>query len=482
MIQVLFVDDEEGIRELTRIFLERTGEMHLDTGSSAAEALEQLVRKSYDIVVSDYHMPDMDGITFLREIRSRYPRMPIIIFTGKGREEVVIEAFLHGADFYVQKGGAQDVQFADLAQKIRVAVGKRRAEEALQESEGRYRHLFETMAQGVLILSRDGRLLEANPAAKRILGLSPGREGDYPGPGWKTVREDQTPIPLGEQPFQVAKRTGQEVSDLVMGVTNPLDGTLHWIKAHATPRFRSGEKDPYQVYMTFEEFTGRKIAEDALRIANTKLTILQTLTRHDILNQLIVLSGYLSMVRDESRERAVDPYLSEAEVVAKTIRHQIEFTRECQNLGMNPPEWQNLEDVIRESLDQIAPFPFTVDQEITGLCLLADPLLVKVFMTLFQNIRKHSRNADRITISAAREGDSTVVIIADNGVGIPRSQKERIFTPEYGQNSSFGLYLVRTILDMSGISIAENGSEGAGARFELRVRPGGFRFAPKTGT
>lgn len=482
MIQVLFVDDEEGIRELTRIFLERTGEMRVDTGSSAAGALEQLVRKSYDIVVSDYLMPDMDGITFMREIRSRYPRMPIIIFTGKGREEVVIEAFLHGADFYVQKGGAQDVQFADLAQKIRVAVGKRRAEEALQESEGRYRHLFETMAQGVLILSRDGRVIEANPAAKRILGLSPGLEGDYPGLRWKSVREDQTPIPLEEQPAQVAQRTGQEVSDRVMGVTNPLDGTVHWIKAHATPCFQSGEKEPYQVYMTFEEFTGRKMAEDALRIANTKLTILQTLTRHDILNQLIVLSGYLSMVRDESRERAIDPYLSEAEVVTKTIRHQIEFTRECQNLGMNPPEWQNLEDVIMEALDQIAPFPYTVDQNTTGLSILADPLLVKVFMNLFQNVRKHSRNADRIHITARREGESLAVIIADNGIGIPESLKEKIFSPGYSPNSSVGLYLIRSILEMSGISIVENGTEGEGARFEMRVRPGGYRFAPETGT
>lgn len=482
MIDVLFVDDEEGIRELTRIYLGRTGEMAIETAASGAEALEKLSKKSFDIVVSDYMMPDMDGITIMREIRSRYPRLPIIIFTGRGREEVVIEAFLHGADFYVQKGGAQNVQFTDLAQKIRVAVGKRRAEEALQESEGRYRHLFRVMAQGVLILSREGAIIDANPAACRILGITPGRDGTLAASRWRVVREDMTAVLPEDQPAQIAQRTGKEVSDVVMGIENPIDGSLHWIKAHASPLFRPNENEPSQVYMTFEEFTERKRAEDALRMANTKLTILQTLTRHDILDQLIVLSGYLSMAREESRGRAIDPYLNEAEVVAKTIRYQIEFTRECQDLGINPPEWQDLGAVIPEALNQIAPFPLRVEQDTQGLSILADPLLVKVFMTIFQNTRIHGEKADRICITVKQEGNDVVVVIEDNGIGIAQSEKEKIFNLEYRKNSPVGLYLVRLILEMSGITIRENGEPGIGARFEMRVQPGTYRFAPDAGS
>ena len=59
----------------------------------------------YDAIISDYQIPDMDGIEFLKKVRSSGNSIPFIIFTGKGREEVVIEALNAGADFYLQKGG-----------------------------------------------------------------------------------------------------------------------------------------------------------------------------------------------------------------------------------------------------------------------------------------------------------------------------------------------------------------------------------------
>lgn len=132
MISLLYVDDELDLLDLGKLFLEREGEFCVTTTSSAQKGLEYLSRSSFDAVISDYQMPDMDGLEFLKHVRSRFGSLPFILFTGRGREEVVIEAINNGADFYLQKGGEPQSQFAELAHKIRAAADKYRAISALR--------------------------------------------------------------------------------------------------------------------------------------------------------------------------------------------------------------------------------------------------------------------------------------------------------------------------------------------------------------
>jgi PAS domain S-box-containing protein len=127
MISVLYVDDETALLDVTKLFLERSGDFTVDTAESARSALEKLKTTRYDAIVSDYQMPGMDGIEFLKVLRKEYPTLPFIIFTGKGREEVVIQAFESGADFYLQKGGAPKPQFTELARKITSVVEQRKS-------------------------------------------------------------------------------------------------------------------------------------------------------------------------------------------------------------------------------------------------------------------------------------------------------------------------------------------------------------------
>ena len=120
MISVLYVDDEPGFLEIGKLFLEQGSEFSVDTAISAPEALDTLQTRKYEAILSDYAMPEMNGIAFLKALRESNNNLPFILFTGRGREEVVIEALNNGADFYIQKGGDPTAQFADLANKIRM--------------------------------------------------------------------------------------------------------------------------------------------------------------------------------------------------------------------------------------------------------------------------------------------------------------------------------------------------------------------------
>ncbi len=112
MYSVLYVDDETALLEISKMYMEKDPHFHVDTAESARDGLKLLSSRTYDAVVSDYQMPDMDGIEFLKQVRKK-STIPFILFTGKGREEVVIDAINNGADFYLQKGGAPKPQFAD---------------------------------------------------------------------------------------------------------------------------------------------------------------------------------------------------------------------------------------------------------------------------------------------------------------------------------------------------------------------------------
>ncbi len=171
MFSVLYVDDEPSLLEIGKLFLEKNSRFSVDTTPSAPDALRQVRKKHYDAIISDYLMPGMDGIELLKEVRAPGNPIPFIIFTGKGREEIVIQALNEGADYYVQKGGDPRSQFAELSHKILQAVQHRKAERALALSEERYRAVVEDQTELICRFTPDGHLTFVNDAYCRYFGL-----------------------------------------------------------------------------------------------------------------------------------------------------------------------------------------------------------------------------------------------------------------------------------------------------------------------
>ena len=171
MISLLYVDDEQELLNLGKLFLERGGEFTITTTTSSTEGLLLLTTEPFDGVISDYQMPEMDGIELLKRVRGAGLTLPFILFTGKGREEIVIEAINNGADFYLQKGGDARPQFAELRHKILTALERRQAVDALRDSEQKLADIINFLPDATFAINTEGKVIAWNKAIETMTGI-----------------------------------------------------------------------------------------------------------------------------------------------------------------------------------------------------------------------------------------------------------------------------------------------------------------------
>lgn len=179
MIKVLHVDDERAELTLNKIELLRfSSDIEIEWAESGEEAIEKLRKEEYDCVLSDYQMPEMDGFELLKTLRSDGNLIPFIFLTGQGNEQVAAEALRSGADDYFAKDGGI-AHYDRLVNSIKRVVQanlnrkeRQHTEEALKDSEQRYRTLFDNAGDAIFIHDKDGNILEANKIAFERLGFS----------------------------------------------------------------------------------------------------------------------------------------------------------------------------------------------------------------------------------------------------------------------------------------------------------------------
>lgn len=220
-----------------------------------------------------------------------------------------------------------------------------------------------------------------------------------------------------------------------------------------------------------------KKAQNSIYVANKKLNLLNSITRHDIMNKLTVLIGYLELSRErEQKDPVVAQYLDNEIDAAEAIKDHIQFTRFYQDIGVKSAIWQDLPDTIRTAIMSLDLNGIILTIDLPDIEIFADPLLQKVFYNLVENSIRHGETITMIRFSTTEGETGLTIIYEDNGVGVPFEVKEKIFKREFFKHTGFGLFLTREILAITHLSIYEKGVPGQGARFEIIVPTGMFRF------
>jgi PAS domain S-box-containing protein len=255
-LRVLYVDDEPILLKTGKFYLERKGEFAVDTLISAKEAFIRMETEHYDAIISDYQMPGMDGIEFLKKIRASGNTIPFILFTGKGREEVVITALNEGADFYIQKGGEPEPLFAELAHKIRSAAKQHTNDKALQKSEEKYRRIVETSHEGIWAMDGQFVTTYVNERMAEMLGYT---VNEILG---KTIQSFMSGEDLADQQQKIEERMRGQPGSYERRF-RAKDGTILTFAVSATPVM--GNDGLFQgSFAMVTDITARKRAEEEL--------------------------------------------------------------------------------------------------------------------------------------------------------------------------------------------------------------------------
>ncbi len=320
---------------------------------------------------------------------------------------------------------------------------------------------------GVIIIGPDERVMYANPAYLHLLG-------------YKGMDEI-----VGMPVTDIAADAGR-VREMLAGIRS--DG--HWTGEYRAT-FRDGRVADLLVSATAAtdsdgthictmasvvDVTEMQLYRKALEEANKKLGLLSSITRHDVLNQVHVILSYVELLKDViPKSEPSGTYLKGLEVAGRTIHNQINFTRDYHRMGVEAPVWQKVAEVFQENRYAWGPDTLIVRTNVGDVEVYADPMLEKVFYNLLDNAVRHGGGVTTVTVTFREEDGAGIIVVEDDGSGVPEGEKERIFERGVGKNTGFGLFLTREVLGLTGITIHETGREGNGARFELMVPPGVWR-------
>jgi len=349
---------------------------------------------------------------------------------------------------------------------IRDITSRKTLEGIVRENEEMYRNLADSLPDYVLV-HRDGKILYANRAILETLNLS------YE----KAISSSVFDFVAPESRRWILENIRRRVSGEESGMFEVEVIVDRGVKRHGLVHsaITSYRGEPAHL-VVITDITERKQAELALKLSNSKLNMLSSITRHDLLNKLTALRAYLEL----SRKAAVNhpellAFLEKEQQIAGVMYEQINFTGFYQDIGVKKPEWTSLETIIGAAARQLPLSQIALDIHVGGLQVYADPLIGKVFYNLMENSLRHGGHVSSIAISSREYPGGMAIEYCDNGTGIPAADKERIFERGFGNNSGLGMFLSREILSITGITIEETGISGKGVRFVISVPDGTFR-------
>jgi two-component system, sensor histidine kinase and response regulator len=415
--KILIVEDNRTQAEYLRHILLKEG-YEISIASNGVEALSLIILNQPDLVLTDILMPEMDGYTLCMAIKTtpELSGIPVILVTNLYDPIDVIKGLESGADNFIIK----PFDPAGINDKIVTTY-----------------------------------LTRINPDSDQLMPL----DVFFSSESHRVSANRRQILNILLSTYEIAVKNYYELQE-----THDRLNCLNEELRHTVEELQNSNSK-----LIFEN-AERKRVETALEGANNKLQLMATITRHDLLNQLNSLQGYLDLALTDRFENSNNAwiYVEKAmKIVTQTV-DTVRFTDEYQHIGIKSPIWQDIRELVEHSLRHTSLYQIRLENIIPpGIMIFADPLIEKVFANLIQNSVKYGIKNTFIKFSIERNGDTFNLFCEDDGVGIPCEEKEKIFIFQYGKNTGLGLFLSREILSITGITIRETGNFGSGARFEI---------------
>lgn len=462
-VTVLYVDNDPKMADATARSLAEQGEdIRVVAETSPREALARVDDERYDCVVSEYRMPQMNGLELLEAIRSRFPDMPFLLFTGHGSEEIASEAISAGVTDYLPREGRGGEELKVLARQVRSAVDRRRAIE-------RFEGFLECAPDAIVILDTDGTIEQVNSKVEELFGHE---RTDLLGEPMSVLLPETYRDSHVTHPEKFVDDPGMRaaVEDMEC-YGRRRDGTEFPIDISVSPLQVGGR---HEVILAIRDITARKEREEELRERerqlqrqNQRLNEFASVVSHDLRNPMTVAEGNIQMAR-----RSGDPeHLERAEEALDRMRSLVEDLLRLAREGMS------VEDLVDVSLSQIAQTAWTTaeTEDATLTCEVGDAVvradmsrLRQILENLFHNAVEHGGDAASIRVGVLEDGSGFYV--EDDGPGIPEDERDAVFefgysTGEHG--TGFGLAIVKSIVDAHGWDVRIRDGEDGGTRFEI---------------
>jgi PAS domain S-box-containing protein len=483
-IRILHVDDDEYFLKIAKRCLELNPDIQVETATSVDEALDMIKTKVFDVIVSDYAMFEKDGLEFLRELRESGNMIPFILFTGKGREEVVEKALNLGAFRYMNKQGPSKAVYAELAASVRQAAEHARTQEPLvqdltdqkkqeiqlQESEQKFIALFSGNPGAIVFLDKDFRVTDINPSFTALFGY---KIEDIKG---KSIIDAIVPDGFEEESEVIREK-------ILLGpvgcgtVRKRNDGSYFNAAMSGGPVIINGNIIGFfMVYMdisdvvTVQEELSKALAKAEL--LNKKIGVLGGFTRHDVRNKLAVISGLLYLAREEAIvSPELEIRLQEVENVIKNITGILDFAKTYEMVGSEELVPIDVGEMIQNAISLFSELKgLKIENQCKDFVTVADSMVSEIFHNLIDNTLKYGQKTTKIRIFTENSDDGVHnLIYEDDGVGLDERARKHLFQKGFGRGTGYGLYLISQICEVYGWTVQEKGAQGQGVRFEFTI-------------
>ncbi|MFB6110441.1 MAG: response regulator [Halodesulfurarchaeum sp.] len=459
-IDILHVDDDPSFAELAADFLERENEQFsIETGTSASDALDRMAEKRFDCIVSDYDMPDQNGIEFLETVREAHPDLPFILFTGKGSETVASDAISAGVTDYLQKRTGTD-QYKLLANRIRNAVEQYHTKRALDDARSRIEFALDVTDSVVFETDVDTAAEVRHGPFERLYGLESETIPDQQSFFECCVHpDDRERIESLQRPEELPNRDTVDVEFR----TNPDYGEVRWIQSElyiAT----DADGSPQRLVGLDTDITERKQREQRLERQNQRLDQFASVVSHDLRNPLNVAAGQLELVREECDSDHLDDIAAAFDRMDSLIEELLTLSRKGEEV--QETEVVTLPEVLEECQSSVQMEDTTLVCDSEQRIRADRSRLKQLLENLIRNAVEHAGEGATVTVGDLEDG----FYVADDGTGIPDDERDAVFEPGYSslsEGTGFGLNIVQEIAEAHGWTVRVTDSEEGGARFEI---------------